>query len=88
AIIYVLEKFALFILSRKFFTIRTDCESTVKFADTKNERKLTANRWLKFREFVLTRGFHIKWEHTKGKDNRLADILSRNILDYKLYDPP
>ena len=80
AIIYILENFALFILSKKQITIRTDCEAIVKFSDTKNERKLTSNRWLKFREFVLNRGFKIKWEHIKGKDNKLPDLLSRKLL--------
>ena len=76
AIILVLEKFQLF-LNQEQFTLRTDCENIKKFFENKNSSKLSTKRWIKFQNALI--GFKPKFEHIKGKDNILADWLSRQI---------
>ena len=77
AIIYVLETFKLFIISQKEITVRTDCESIVKYIDNKKEKGTINNRWLKFKHAISNCGTNINWEHIKGKNNFLPDQLSR-----------
>ena len=55
-------------------TIRTDCEAIVKFYKLKNEKRSSRRRLLNF-----TTGVKIEIELIKGKDNSLADSLSRLI---------
>ena len=40
-----------------------------------------SKRWIHFLEVITGRGYKAKFEHTKGKENYLADILSRLIID-------
>ena len=77
AIILVLENFQLF-LNQKQFTLRTDCENIKKFLENKNSSKLSTKRWIRFQNCLI--GFKPKFGHIKGKDNILADWLSRQII--------
>lgn len=77
AIIYVLESFKFFIISQKEITLRTDCESIVKYTENKKDKRILNNRWLKFKYSITNCGTNICWEHIKGKDNFLPDKLSR-----------
>ena len=45
----------------------------------KNSSKLSTKRWIKFQSYLI--GFKPKFEHIKGKDNILADWLSRQIIN-------
>ena len=45
----------------------------------KNSSKLSTKRWIKFQNSLIA--FKPKFEHIKGKDNILADWLSRQIIN-------
>ena len=77
AIILVLEKFQLF-FNQEQFTLRTDCENIKKFFKNKNSSKIYTKRWIKFQNALIV--FKPKFEHVKGKDNILADWLTREIF--------
>lgn len=79
AVIYALDSFELFIISKKEFTIRTDCEVIDKFYKNKESKKSSQRRWLNFTEKLSSRGFKPEIEHVKGKGNSIADVLSRLI---------
>lgn len=59
-----LDSFKLFLRGKTEFTVRTDCEASIKFAKQTNEKKVTRIRWLHFIDRIL-------------KENALADTLSR-----------
>ena len=67
------------------FTIRTDCNNIIEFykkVQKKNFEKknsFISKRWIYFLEVITGRGYNAKFEHIVGKDNTLADILSRLI---------
>ena len=63
----------------KPFTVRTDCEAIVKFHKLLNEKKISNRRWLNFVDTITGNGYIVKFEHIKGKENTLADYLSREI---------
>ena len=50
-----------------------------KFFENKNSSKLSTKRWIKFQNSLI--GFKHKFEHIKGKNNILADWLSRQIIN-------
>lgn len=76
AIIYALTKFRLYLLYNKFI-IRTDHKALTFLKQCRflNER---INRWVLFLQ-----QFDFSIEHIKGKDNTVADILSRYPHDTK-----
>ncbi|KAL3503977.1 hypothetical protein ACH5RR_033818 [Cinchona calisaya] len=78
AIIYTLDAFKLFIISKKEFTIRTDSEAIVKYSQNMKE-KSRHRRWQKFSLSIAE--YNINFEHIKRKDNRLADELSGKIYN-------
>ena len=79
AVIYSLDSFRLFILNKPEFTCRTDCEAIVKFFHRKNEKKSSTRRWLNFVDRIIGNGYKVNFEYIKGKDNNIADNLSRLI---------
>ena len=78
AIILVLEKFQLF-LNQEQFTLKTNFENIKNFFENKNSSKLSTKRWIRFQNCLI--GFKPKFEHIKGKDNILADWLSKQIIN-------
>lgn len=74
-----LESFKLYLINQKEFTIRTDCESIVKFYHKMNDNKIGSLRWIRLTDYIVGNGFKVILEHIKGKDNYLADQLSRII---------
>ncbi|AEC49884.1 polyprotein [Banana streak UM virus] len=72
-----LEKFRLYYLDKAEITVRTDSGAIERFYNKSTEHKPSEVRWLKFMDFISGAGPEIKFEHIKGKDNTLADLLSR-----------
>jgi len=77
-IINALEAFSLF-LHNEVFTIRTDCQNIVSHYNKITTNKQAARRWVNFVDCITGNGFKPVFEHIKGADNTLADILSRLI---------
>ncbi|AEC49877.1 polyprotein [Banana streak UI virus] len=72
-----LEKFRLYYIDKAEITVRTDSSAIEKFYNKSTEHKPSEIRWIKFMDFISGAGPEIKFEHIKGKDNTLADLLSR-----------
>lgn len=77
AVNYALDSFRLYLLDKEEFTVRADCEAIVKFINNKDSKKISNRRWLNLQDRILNEAYKIKFEHIKGSDNRIADILSR-----------
>ena len=77
-IINSLEAFSLF-LHNEVFTIITDCQNIVSHYNKIHANKQEARRWVNFVDSITGNGFKPIFEHIKGNDNTLADILSRLI---------
>ena len=83
-IINTLNNFHIYIQNESF-TIRTDCNNIVEFykkVQKKNFEKknsFISKRWISFLETLTGRGYKAELEHISGKDNTIADILSRLI---------
>lgn len=82
AIIYGLNSFKLYILNKSEIIVRTDCEAIVKFHQTINQKNSSKRRWLNFVDTISVYN-NIIFEYIKGKDNNLADQLSRLNLNFK-----
>ena len=87
AVNYALDSFELFIISKKEITLRTDCEAIVSFVNKMKLENKRSNRrrWLNFIDRITNIGLIINFEHIKGSNNQIADILSR-IIKNKDYD--
>lgn len=79
AVVNTLEKFKIFLICQKEFTLRTDCQAIVSFYRSMKDNKLSKNRWLKFVDYIVGNGFKVTIEHVKGDKNNVVDILSRII---------
>jgi ribonuclease HI len=77
ALLNALEKFKIFLHSE--FTVRTDCEAIVKFIKNDQSKKMNRTRWVNLQNVIQGSGYTINFEHIKGKNNGIADMLSRNI---------
>lgn len=82
AVMNSLSKFKLYYLSKAELTIRTDCQAIISFFNKTTQNKPSWVRWINFTDFITDCGVKIKFEHIDGKDNQLADALSRlvNVL--------
>ncbi|KAK6803117.1 hypothetical protein RDI58_000901 [Solanum bulbocastanum] len=76
AVIYGLNSFKLYILNKQEVLVRTDCEAIVKFHEKINSKASSKRRWLNFIDIISIYN-NIVFEYVKGKDNDLADKLSR-----------
>lgn len=77
AIQHALNKFKLYL--QKEITIRTDCVAIVSWLNSDHTNKRTSIRWMKFLDVLTAGGYKPAFEHIKGKNNFIADILSRKI---------
>lgn len=86
AIIYALKAFDLYLINKKEFTLRTDCEAIVKYYNNlKNDNKRSVNtRWLNLQNHILSRMYKVNIEHIKGQNNTLADYLSRIFTGHQV----
>ena len=67
------------ILKKKYGFGMVNVEQHERKKIYKNSSKLSTKRWIKFQNSLI--GFKPKFEHIKGKDNILADWLSRQIIN-------
>ncbi|ACF60613.1 ORF3 [Cycad leaf necrosis virus] len=80
AVICSLDKFKIFYLDKQEVVIRTDCQAIISFFDKTSQNKPSRVRWLTFTDFITGIGIPVRFEHISGKDNLLADTLSRLVL--------
>ena len=45
-----------------------------------NNKRSSKRRWLNFTDRIIGKGFNVIFEHIRGKENKLADILSRLVF--------
>ncbi|KAD5803578.1 hypothetical protein E3N88_14938 [Mikania micrantha] len=79
ACINSLEKLKICYLDKKEVTLRTDCQAIISFYNKTNSNKASRVRWLKFADIITGTWVKINIEHINGKQNVLADSLSRLI---------
>lgn len=79
AVMNSLEALKIYYLDRKELVIRTDCQAIISFFNKSNINKPSRVRWISFTDFVTGLGINVQFEHIDGKDNLLADSLSRLI---------
>lgn len=67
AVIYCLEAFVLFICSKAEITIRTDCETIIKYNQQSKgiKKRLSPKRWIKFADIILNKGLKVNWNISK-----------------------
>nr|AEV42076.1 putative polyprotein [Pineapple bacilliform CO virus] len=80
AVINSLDKFKIYYLNQKELVVRTDCQAIVSFYEKMANNKPSRVRWLTFSDFITGIGAPVKFEHIDGKDNLLADTLSRLVV--------
>nr|CAE02744.2 OSJNBa0006B20.7 [Oryza sativa Japonica Group]CAH67571.1 H0315A08.1 [Oryza sativa] len=76
AIINAINAFRLY-LGFKEFTVITDCEAICRYYNQLNSKKSSTRRWVLFEDIITGNGYKVIFEHIKGKDNNLPDMLSR-----------
>jgi ribonuclease HI len=76
AIINAINAFRLY-LGFKEFTVRKDCEAICRYYNQLNSKKSSTRRWILFEDIITGNGYKVIFEHIKGKDNHLPDLLSR-----------
>nr|AHM92963.1 polyprotein [Banana streak CA virus] len=79
AVINSLDKFKIYYLDKKELIIRTDSQAIVSFYKKSSDHKPSRVRWLAFTDYITGTGLDVKFEHIDGKDNVLADTLSRLV---------
>ncbi|KAD5318053.1 hypothetical protein E3N88_17999 [Mikania micrantha] len=77
ACINSLEKLKIYYLDKGKITLRSDCQAIISFYDKSNSNKASRVRWLKFMDIITGTGVKVNIEHIDGKQNLLADSLSR-----------
>nr|ASG91901.1 polyprotein [Cacao swollen shoot virus] len=80
ALIKALESFKIFYLDKKHLVLRTDCQAIVMFHNKTSTHKPSRVRWITFSDYLTGLGVDITIEHITGKDNLLADHLSRLVF--------
>ncbi|KAJ8497226.1 hypothetical protein OPV22_007778 [Ensete ventricosum] len=79
AVINSLDKFKIYYLDKRELIIRTDSAAIVAFYKKISDHKPSRIRWLQFTDYITGTGLDVKFEHIDGKDNVLADTLSRLV---------
>lgn len=77
AVMEGLKNFKIYYLDRGAVTIRTDCQAIISFYNKSAQNKPSRVRWLGFLDFITGSGVDVTFEHVEGKNNMLADALSR-----------
>nr|WOJ52284.1 nonfunctional polyprotein due to mutation [Fig badnavirus 2] len=84
AVMNTLESLKIYYLDKKEVTIRTDCQAIISFFNKSAQNKPSRVRWLSFTDYITGVGVPINFEHIEGKDNLLADNLSRLVSTLSL----
>ncbi|UYC36391.1 polyprotein [Black pepper virus B] len=79
ACINSLDKMKIFYLDQQEITLRTDCVAIINFYSKINVSKPSRVRWMNFTDYITGTGVKINFEHIEGKQNVLADKLSRLV---------
>nr|QJC63601.1 polyprotein [Cacao swollen shoot virus] len=79
ALIKALESFKIFYLDKKHLVVRTDCQAIVTFYNKTSTHKPSRIRWITFSDYITGLGVQVTIEHINGKENQLADTLSRLV---------
>ncbi|KAF3779472.1 Polyprotein P3 [Nymphaea thermarum] len=87
AVMNSLESLKIYYLEQEEILIRTDCQAIISFFNKSNINKPSRVRWIAFVDFITGLGIDVSFEHTSGKDNILADSLSR-IITLLIGSPP
>lgn len=74
-----LEALKIYYLDQKEITLRTDCQAIISFYNKTSANKPSRVRWMSFTDFITGSGVQINFEHIEGKQNGLADCLSRLV---------
>nr|GMD87966.1 polyprotein [Ipomoea batatas] len=80
AIMNAMEAFKIYYLDKNELIVRTDCQAIVSFFNKSASNKPSRARWVAFTDYLTGTGLKVKIEHIDGKDNTLADYLSRLVL--------
>lgn len=90
AVILSLEKFKIYYLDKRELVIRTDSKAIVKFYEKCADHKPSRVRWLTLTDYISGIGIKVNFEHIDGKENILADELSRlvNTILFKQWQHP
>nr|WOJ52281.1 polyprotein [Fig badnavirus 1] len=84
AVMNTLEKLKIYYLDKKELIIRTDCQAIISFFNKSALNKPSRVRWVAFTDFITGIGINVEFEHIDGRDNVLADSLSRLINSFFL----
>nr|AYD60109.1 ORF3 protein [Dioscorea bacilliform RT virus]AYD60112.1 ORF3 protein [Dioscorea bacilliform RT virus] len=79
AVMNSMDKFKIHYLDKKELLIRSDCQALISFYNKSSENKPSRVRWVAFHDFVTGLGIDVTFEHIDGKNNQLADSLSRLV---------
>nr|WIA47479.1 P3b, polyprotein [Andraeanum bacilliform virus] len=79
AVINSLDKFKIYYLDKREVTIRSDCQAIISFYNKTNQNKPSRIRWMTFTDYITSLGIPVNFEHIEGKNNVIADTLSRLI---------
>lgn len=74
-----LKALKIYYLDQKEITLRTNCQAIVNFYNKTAQNKPSRVRWLSFTDYLTGSGVNIIFEHIEGKQNVLADTLSRIV---------
>nr|AZZ86116.1 polyprotein [Cacao red vein-banding virus] len=85
AIIKALESFKIFYLDKRHLIVRTDCQAIVSFYNKTAGHKPSRVRWITFSDYITGLGVSVTIEHIDGKDNQIADTLSRLVHSWSQY---
>nr|ATZ69445.1 ORF3 polyprotein [Cacao swollen shoot Togo A virus] len=80
ALIKALESFKIFYLDKEHLIVRTDCQAIVTFHNKTSGHKPSRIRWITFSDYLTGLGVQVTIEHIEGKENYLADTLSRLVF--------
>lgn len=79
AVMNSMDKFKIHYLDKKELLIRTDCQAIMAFYNKSAANKPSRVRWIAFNDFLTGLGIPVHIEHIDGKNNILADSLSRLV---------
>ncbi|KAG6510395.1 hypothetical protein ZIOFF_028405 [Zingiber officinale] len=77
AVMNSLNSFKIYYLDKEELLIRTDCQTIISFFNKSAQNKPSRVRWIAFTDFITGLGIPVHFQHIEGKDNLLADALSR-----------
>nr|AYH52631.1 ORF3 [Dioscorea bacilliform AL virus 2] len=79
AVMNSLNNFKIYYLDKPEVCIRTDCQAIISFFHKSAQNKPSRVRWIAFTDFVTGLGIPVTFEHIDGRNNGLADALSRIV---------